>query len=337
MQLSPGKQRGLQALSNERGIIAALALDQRSALRNLFAKASGITPDAVQPEHLVQFKDLVTRILTPYASAILLDPEYGVSAVAQRHPRTGLLLAYEKSGYDKSAPGRLPACLSDFSVDRLKQMGADAVKVLLYYSPFSAQQINCQKHDWVARVGSECIAADIPFFLELVSYHDGMEEKSAAFARIKPDIVTRSIEEFCNPRYSADVLKVGVPVNMNFVESRSVSGVPAVYSRREACAYFRRASQAATLPFIYLSEGVSNDLFVDALSLAEEAGSDFCGVLCGRAIWQEGVSVFVRSGAPALKQWLRSDGIRNVQRVTASLTAAHPWFEKSSAARSGHT
>jgi tagatose 1,6-diphosphate aldolase len=310
LQLSSGKQRGLQALSDERGIIAAIAVDQRSALRNLFAKASGLPAEAVITEHLIQFKELVSRILSPYATAILLDPEYGIPAAAQRNNRTGLILAYERSGYDKSARGRLPTLLEAFSE---------------------------RKQAWVERVGTECLSADLPFFLELVSYHDDMDEKSAEFARIKPDVVTRSIEEFCKPRYAADVLKIGVPVNMKFVESRGSASTPGLYSRTEACAYFRRASQAATLPFIYLSEGVSNEIFVDALGIAAEAGSGFSGALCGRAIWQDGVAVFVQSGAAALEDWLCEHGVRNIQSVNAHLTAAHPWFEKVSTVSSRST
>jgi tagatose 1,6-diphosphate aldolase len=334
LQISAGKQRGLHALSNELGIIAALALDQRSALRKLFAKASGLSAETVSTEDLGKFKELVSRVLTPHATAILLDPEYGIAAASQRAPQTGLILAYEKSGYDKSAPGRLPALLHGFSVAQLQEIGADAVKVLLYYSPFSTREINSKKQDWVERVGAECLVADIPFVLELVSYHDDLDEKGPEFARTKPDAVTRAIEEFCKPRYAADILKVGVPVNMAFVESPTISRASALYSRNEACAYFRRASQAATLPFIYLSEGVSNEMFVDALSLAAEAGSDFSGVLCGRASWQEGVSIFVRSGGPALEQWLCNQGVRNLQRVNASLSAARPWSEKFCAVRS---
>jgi len=336
LQFSSGKQRGLRALSDERGIIAALAVDQRSALRALFAKASGLPAEAVATEHLIQFKELVSRFLTPYATAILLDPEYGVPAATQRHNCTGLLLAYEKSGYNKSIRGRLPSLLEDFSVARLKDAGADAVKVLLYYSPFSTPEINTRKHAWVERVGVECLSADLPFFLELVSYHDDMDEKSAEFARIKPDVVVRSIEEFCKQRYAADVLKIGVPVNMKFVESPGVSGEQALYSRTDACAYFQRASQVATLPFIYLSEGVSNEMFLDALGIAAEAGSGFSGVLCGRAIWQDGVAVFVKSGAAALEGWLCEHGVSNIQTVNARLAAAHPWFERLSQVSSGN-
>jgi tagatose 1,6-diphosphate aldolase len=324
-----GKRNGLDALSDARGVIAALAIDQRSALRRLLAKAAGQPESGVPDEWLVQFKERVSECLTPYASAILLDPEYGLPGARLRYKDAGLLLAYEQSGYDKSIPGRLPRLLEGFTAASLKEEGADAVKVLLYYSPFSEEAINAQKQDWVTGVGKECVDIDIAFFLELVSYHDQMDEKSAQFARIKPEAVTRSVDEFCKKKYAVDVLKVGVPVNMNFVESASVPASEAVYSRDEAREHFRRASDAASLPFIYLSEGVSNPTFAAALTLATEAGSNFSGVLCGRATWQDGVPVFVERGAAALEDWLTEHGTKNIQNVNAQLAAARPWYERS--------
>jgi len=329
--LTAGKKKGLDAVSDQRGVIAALAIDQRSALRKLFSKASGLQVDEVPPEWLVRFKEIVSKQLTPYASAILLDPEFGLPAAGHRNNDAGLLLAYEQSGYEKAAPGRMPRLLEGFSVARLLGCGADAVKVLVYYSPFSGEKINVPKQDWVERVGEECCAADMPFFLEIVSYHDELDEKGPEFARIKPDVITRSVEEFSKARYAVDVLKIGVPVNMKFVESASSPRSEALYSRPEALAHFRRASQATTLPFIYLSEGVSNEVFVEALTLATEAGSDFSGVLCGRATWQDGVQVFVNSGGAALENWLSTEGVRNIQNVNAHLRAARPWHTRGKA------
>jgi tagatose 1,6-diphosphate aldolase len=333
--MTSGKKKGLEALSDKRGVIAALAIDQRSALRKLIAKASGQAAEEIPVERLMQFKEKVSQFLTPHASAILLDPEYGLPAARARAANAGLLLAYEKSGYDKSVPGRLPQTLPGFSAPKLKEEGADGIKVLLYHSPDSGAAINSQKQTWVARIGEECRTADVPFFLEIVSYHDDMDEKSAEFARVKPDAVARSVEEFCKPQYAVDVLKVGVPVNMNFVESSALPRSQAIYSRAEAIAHFRRASQAATLPFIYLSEGVSNEMFVEALTLAAEAKSDYSGVLCGRATWQNGVAFFVQHGVSALEEWLGEEGLRNIEKVNAQLGSARPWQQRVSSAASG--
>ncbi len=314
-------------MANARGVIAALAIDQRSALRSLFAKAKGIEVDAVPGEWLVQFKEAVSRILTAEASAILLDPEYGLPAAKLRAKNAGLMLAYERTGYDKTVPGRLPELLKHWSVRRLIEAGADCVKVLLYYAPSSSAEINDQKHAWVERIGAECVAADVPFFLELVSYAEGMDEKGREFAKCKPEVVTASVAEFSKPRYAVDVLKVGVPVNMAFVEGSPSAGTEILYSREQAKTNFREAAATPRVPFIYLSEGVSNETFEDALELAGEAGASFSGVLCGRATWKDGVGVFAQHGMNALEDWLRGAGIRNIQRVNAKLSAARPWAE----------
>ena len=82
----------------------------------------------------------------------------------------------------------------------------------------------------------------------------------------------------------------------------------------------------ATRPFIYLSAGVSNAEFNEALALAAESGVKFNGVLCGRATWKEGIPVYAKQGAKAFEQWLQSEGVKNIENVNASLKAATSWF-----------
>ena len=199
--MTPGKERGLRVVSDSRGVIAALAIDQRTALQSLFAQAIGTEVGEVSAQMLSDFKEAVSRALTPYASAILLDPEYGLPAARQRCKTAGLLLAYEQSGYDKSIPGRLPRMLEGWSVQRLVEAGADAAKILLYYSSTSSRETNEVKHAVVERVGAECATADVPFFLELVSYADGLDEKGADFAQLLRSYIQDSIgmpQESCN-------------------------------------------------------------------------------------------------------------------------------------------
>ena len=83
-ELTPGKKRGLDAVSDGRGVIAALAIDQRGAMRELFSKPMGKDPADVPGEKLIEYKKAVSRILTPHASAILLDPEFGLPASRER-------------------------------------------------------------------------------------------------------------------------------------------------------------------------------------------------------------------------------------------------------------
>jgi tagatose 1,6-diphosphate aldolase len=326
MKMTPGKQKGLKAVSDSRGVIAAAAMDQRGSLRTAIAKEKGVDKGEVTSKMLEEFKSAVARVLTPHASAILLDPEYGLPAARERSKNAGLLLAYENSGYDNTRPGRLPDLLDIWSVRRLVAAGADCIKILLYYTPVDAPAINEIKHAWVERIGGECAAADVPFFLEFVGYEEGGDEKGIGYARKKPEVVVRSMEEFSKPQYGVDVLKVEVPVNMVFVSGAQACKGESAYTREQAKEHFRRAAAAAKKPFIYLSAGVSNDVFSETLELADEAGVNFAGVLCGRATWKDGIPVYAKRGVKALEDWLADQGVRNIENVNARLKAAKPWF-----------
>jgi tagatose 1,6-diphosphate aldolase len=324
VKITPGKLAGMKAVSNNRGVIAAAAMDQRGSLKKALAKDKG---GDVGDRDMEEFKSLVTEVLTPHASAILLDPEWGLPASKRRAKGAGLLLAYEKTGYDKTGPGRLPDLLDDWSVRRLKEAGANCIKILLYYTPLDPKDVNNKKHAWVERIGDECRANDIPFFLEFVGYEEGADEKGFDFAKKKPEIVTGSMAEFTKDRYGVDVMKVEVPVNMKFVEGSKAYAGQKAYSKQEAMDHFRRAAGVATRPFIYLSAGVSNAEFTESLELAAEAGTRFSGVLCGRATWKDGIPVYGKSGGAAFRSWLENEGVRNINNVNERLKPARPWFE----------
>jgi tagatose 1,6-diphosphate aldolase len=320
--LSKGKVAGIQACADERGVIAAAAMDQRGSLRKAIEKAKGA---AISDAELTEFKSVGTRILTKYASAILMDPEYGLPALQERAPGTGVLLAYEKTGYDATVKGRLPDLLAHWSVRRLVEGGADAIKILLYYNPAEGDEVNETKHAFIERIGDECAALDVPFFLEPIYYDDDIKDE-LELARHKPANVTRYMEEFSKPRYGVDVLKVEVPVNVKYVEGMRVFGGTKAYTRQEAMNFFRESAAVATKPFIYLSAGVSDEVFRETLELAAEAGTAFSGVLCGRATWQDGIPVYAKGGAAALEEWLLGRGVQNIQALNEVLAVgAKPW------------
>jgi tagatose 1,6-diphosphate aldolase len=122
VKLTPGKLAGMKNVSDNRGVIAAAAMDQRGSLQKALAKEKG---GEITDSMLEEFKTIVSEVLTTHASAILLDPEWGLPASKRRAKGSGLLLAYEKTGYDKTGPGRLPDLLDHWSVRRLKEAGAD--------------------------------------------------------------------------------------------------------------------------------------------------------------------------------------------------------------------
>ncbi|HEX4487871.1 MAG TPA: tagatose 1,6-diphosphate aldolase [Terriglobales bacterium] len=322
MKLTPGKLAGLKNVSNARGVIAAAAMDQRGSLQKSLAKEKG---GEVTDAMMEEFKSLVTEVLTPHASAILLDPEWGLPASKKRAKNSGLLLAYEKTGYDKTGPGRLGDLLDDWSVKRLKEAGADCIKILLYYTPFDPKEVNHKKHAWIERLGDECRANDIPFFLEFVGYDEGADEKGVEYAKKKPQIVTEAMKEFSKDRYGVDVLKVEIPVNTKCVEGIKAFGGQKAYSKQEAIDLFHKAAAATNKPFIYLSAGVSNAEFTESLALAADAGVKFNGVLCGRATWKEGIPIYAKQGADAFRKWLETEGVKNIENVNDSIKSATSW------------
>ena len=325
MKITPGKLAGLKAVSNARNVIAAAAMDQRGSLQKSLAKERGATADG---HDLEVFKTLVTEVLTGYASAILLDPEYGLPAAQHRNGK-GLLLAYEKTGYDAHTPGRMPDLLDNWSVRRLVKAGADCVKILLYYTPFDHHGINDIKHAWIERIGDECRAHDIAFFLEFVGYDaDGRDEKTVEYALKKPAIVAGAMKEFSKPQYGVDVLKVEVPIVMEFVQGTKAYKGESAYTRAEALEHFRTAASVTEKPFIYLSAGVSNPIFIETLELAAESGVPFNGVLCGRATWKDGIRIYAVNGPDAFRKWLETTGVENIQNVNKALEAATPWTTK---------
>ena len=325
MKLTPGKLAGLNAVSDARGVIAAAAMDQRGSLQKSLGQARGAQADA---HDLEVFKTLVTDVLTQHASAILLDPEFGLPASKHRNGK-GLLLAYEKTGYDAATPGRLPDLLDHWSVARLKEAGADCIKILLYYTPFDKPEVNDVKHAFIERIGSECRDHDLPFFCEFVGYDaTGGDEKTVEYARKKPSIVAGSMKEFSKPIYGIDVLKVEVPIAMEFVEGTKAFKGTSAYTRAEALQHFRDTAATTTLPFIYLSAGVSNPVFIETLELANESGTSYNGVLCGRATWKDGIPIYATKGEQAFRDWLSTTGVENIENVNRALKGATPWKGK---------
>lgn len=324
LSISKEKYNKLEKLANEQSIISALAIDQRGSLKKML----GTKEDKV----LENFKEMVSENLTPYASSILLDPEYGLPASKVRDNKAGLILAYEETGYDASSEERYPDLLDNWSALRIKEADADAVKILLYYDVDADDNINDIKRAFVERVGAECEAEDIPYFLEILTYDTKIKDnKSKEFAKIKPRKVNDAMELFSESRYKVDVLKVEVPVNMNYVEGFSSDG-DTIYTQEEAREYFETQSKNTHLPFIFLSAGVSAKMFQDTIEFAGESGSTFNGVLCGRATWKDAAAVFLTEEDEAYsetKKWLRTQGKENIEVLNQVVdNYAQSWKEK---------
>lgn len=298
--------KDISKLTDKEGKFAAIAVDQRGALKKLLE-------DKETEENLALFKKLVSEILTPYGSSILLDPEYGSEGAKVKDDSAGLIFAYEQTGYDKEVKGRMPRLVTNQSVKKLKAAGADAIKLLLYFDIDEEDEINSQKEAFVKSVGNECITEEIPFLLEILTYDTNMtDEKGVDFAKVRPHKVNEAMKRFSEKRFNIDILKVETPVNMNFVEGY---GEEVLHTKEEAAQYFQAQDATTHLPYVYLSGGVSSQLFNKTLAFARASGAHFNGVLCGRATWKGATAELVENGESAARKWLEKQGAANLQAL----------------------
>lgn len=323
--ISSAVAKHLENLSTKDGVISALAIDQRGSLKKMLADAANKPADETT---IVDFKKAVSSELTPYASSILTDPEYGLPATKVRDKNCGLLLSYEKTGYDTTEPGRMPDLIANQSGLRIKNEGGDAIKFLLYYDPDEGQEINDKKKAFVERVGAEAKANELPFFLELLTYDSKIKDtKSAEFAKVKANKVLQAIKEFSAPQYDVTVLKVEIPFNLKFVEGFNGNN-EVVYTQEQAKDLLKQQSDSTDLPFIFLSAGVTSEEFIAEIKMAEEAGADFNGVLCGRATWKPAIKPFAGESEAAGRKWLSTKGKENIENLNQALKGAKSWRDK---------
>lgn len=323
--ISAAVAKHMENLSTTDGVISALAIDQRGSLKQMLADAANKPADETT---IVDFKKAVSSELTPYASSILTDPEYGLPATKVRDKNCGLLLSYEKTGYDTTEPGRMPDLIANQSGLRIKNEGGDAIKFLVYYDPDEGQEINDKKQAFVERVGAEARANELPFFLEVLTYDANIADaKSEEFAKVKANKVIETMKEFSKPQYDVTVLKVEIPFNIKYVEGFNGSN-NVVYTQQEAKDLLKEQSEATDLPYIFLSAGVTSEEFIAEIKMAEEAGADFNGVLCGRATWKPSIEPFAGESEEAGREWLSTKGKENIENLNAALKGAKSWREK---------
>jgi tagatose 1,6-diphosphate aldolase len=309
--LTVGKIRGLQQISTERGIFTMTAMDQRGSLAELMAPGHA---DAVRYEQLKAVKLELAATFGTLSSAVLLDPLYGAAeaiAYGALPGRTGLLVAWEESGYTSDGSGRLTRVEHGWSVEKIKLMGASAVKLLVYYHPDELQSREHQQAI-VKQVVAECRKYDIPAVVEAVSYGiDGMRAGSAEFAAVKPDLVIRTARDLCPLGF--DVFKAEFPADLNYTHDEG-----------QMAEWCRQIDAACPQPWVILSAGVDITLFRKQVEIACKNGAS--GFLAGRAIWKDGVRI---ADAQERQHWLRSEGTANLRScIDLAEQFATPWTAK---------
>lgn len=293
--------------------IHGVAVDAGSGLASAISEARGAS---AQDGDLLTFKRAVLETLGPHASTVLVDATCGPDLLASYPDACTKMLAFEADVYHISDEDRITVLPENFSVADYPAMGVPLLKFFVYYAPDDDAALNARKQDLVADIGQQCRTAGIQYLMEPLVYHPVIAPGSAEYAALKPDLVRRATETFAAPRFQVDVLKVEVPIDLNFVEG---FGAPQM-SRDHALQAFRDAAEAAgDVDLVYLSAGVAFDWFEASLKMAREAGVEYRGFMCGRAIWSEAVAVFGAQGEPALRAWLADIGHHRLTRLIAAL------------------
>ena len=274
-QLSLGRVRALQTASTERGVFTILAVDHRDALRTMLNREQ---PETVPARQLTEIKLSIVKLISPFATAVLLDPIYSLGQViAQRAlpPRTAFLSAIEEQGYLGDPHARQTTMLEGWSIEKAKMLGASGVKVLLFYHPGAGQAADIQEQ-LVTRLLVECNRFDIPMFLEPIVYslNPNVSKNSAEFAAERRTIMVETVRRL--GALKPDVLKLEFPVDCNFEKDEALW--------QDACA---ELNEASLVPWTLLSGGDSFEAFQKQLRVACQNGCS--GFLVGRALWQEAV------------------------------------------------
>ena len=275
MNLTPGKLWGMRRMSDANGIFKMTATDQRPPIKNPIAKH--LETDAAPWDQVARVKALLVEHLQDQSTAMLLDPHYAIpKAIDLLSPTKGLIVTLEDSIFEDTKGGRLSSNIDDWSVEKIKRMGGDAVKVLAWYRPDADPSVNQAQQDYTKRIGDACAACDIPFLFELLVYPLASDaDQTKEYVEMKgkkADDVLKSVEEFAKPDYGVDVFKLESPVNATDADGSA-----------EVQSVFDEMGRLADRPWVMLSAGAGKPEFKAVLKHAFKAGAS--GFLAGRAIW----------------------------------------------------
>jgi tagatose 1,6-diphosphate aldolase len=313
--LTPGKLRGLQRISNPNGTLTMLALDQNSSMIDMASKALKAKGQDRAPtyEEIVEAKLDLVRNMAPAASGILIDAYYGAwpaIATGAIPPEKGLIVRVERSGGPKNKfGGPMGEIEPGMSVEKIKLMGVDVVKLL---APFEPTEPYSAEHQFalISKIHEDCKRFDILMLLEPVAFPIGNEKKTdASFLDRKAETViesARQISRYC------DIYKAEFPGTFGHESDDQLRD------------NLHALDAASERPWVLLSAGVDYADYVRQVEMAMEAGAS--GILGGRAFWKE---YFQQDGEEARTRFAAGTGSKRVADVdTIVRERGTPWFSR---------
>lgn len=324
--LSLGKTWGLRRLATPEGHFTMVALDQRPPLVELVASKRGIAPADVSFADMLAIKRLLVESLGDHASAMLMDPNFAVPAAIDCMPaRAGLVMTLEDHRFHVTEGGRLSHSIKDWSVEKTRRVGADAVKVLAWYRPDAEAHVAAHQREYVRHIGQECRRWDIPYVLELLVYpfpKSGSHTTDYTESPEKlPQLVLDSVREFARPEYGVDLFKLESPLPGATLPERD--GGAAQQSAQQWFNDMGTICNDAGKPWVLLSAGVTPAQFTRVLEYAYAGGAH--GFLAGRAIWWQALTQHFPD-LQACRKALQSEGVATLSELSdLTIKSAHPW------------
>lgn len=318
---SAGKLWSIRRLADPDGFFTMIAVDQRPGVEALVRKHKGVATW----EDVGSIKRVLIEELQGHASAMLLDPHYAYPfAVDALDPRRGLLVTLEQFASEETAGGRKTSPYPGWSVEKIKRLGADGVKLMLWWRPDAAPDVLAHQRRLVEEVGSECRRFDIPFLLEPLVYPLGEASGEDSYHEDpgkRPEMVVATVEEFRQERYGIDIFKLETPVPALAVPDPDAD----TQESQAAQAWFGRIDALLDRPWVMLSAGAPAEPFRRILTYAFRAGAS--GYLAGRAIWWPAAQEF--PDLDRFRDRVRSEAVPYIADIGRSLRRhGTPWHRR---------
>jgi tagatose-1,6-bisphosphate aldolase len=299
---TPVAATGLAPISGPDGTLAIVAMDQRNTLRRMLSAESRPT----DPDTIRSFKVDVVRALSPAASGVLLDPEFGVPAVRDaRAMASGCATLVAVEPAERATWEGEPRATRDpeRTAAWVSEMGGDAVKLLVQLRPDRPWQpgepnLVDEVVEVVRAVVADCAQAGVPSVVETLLYR--LRDEEPLSLRRRAALIAESARILSET--GPDLLKLEYPGDAR--------GCQAV-------------AEAVTVPWAMLSAGMPFPEFLDAVvTSCEEGGA--CGFIAGRVYWKEAVAL---DGAER-EEFLATTGRERLEQSVAAMSGrARPWYE----------
>ena len=271
-----GKLIHIKKLCNDQSHLQMLAIDQRPPIFNLIKKKK----KKYTYTDVVDFKKNISLNLSQHSTAILMDPVYSVPNLIPSSKSKGLIITLEDHDFIERGKGRYSKNIKNWTVEKIKRIGGDAVKVLAWYRPDADQKSIKHQKKYIETIGKQCEKYDIPFLLELLVYP--FENETGYSKDYKEQLdknqnhVINSVKEFSKEKYKVDIFKLESPVDSSQLQNSK-------FTKATEGAFKQLSKATRNIPWVMLSSGMSKKSFLNCLKLAYKNGAS--GYLAGRTIW----------------------------------------------------